>query len=79
MYRRIFTWLLVSTLAACAAAEGPVSSKRPPRPAEMVRTLGCGPNEVAVCIEINCDAEDYRCAPRGSARDLLTGEFEPPQ
>lgn len=74
----LFLTALIFSLAACGAT-GPVEDRRKPRPEEIARSLGCARDEVAVCIEINCDAEDYQCAPRGSARDMLSGEFEPPQ
>lgn len=69
---------VICALAGCAA-EGPSERRANPSVAEIARSLGCGRNEVAVCIDVNCEPEDYRCAPRASARDLLSGEFEPPQ
>ena len=43
---------------------------------EAARILGCSHNEVAVCIQTNCEIEEYYCAPRDDVKKMFrAGEF----
>lgn len=43
---------------------------------EAARLLGCGHEEVAVCIQTNCELEEYYCAPSDDVKRMLrAGEF----
>ena len=43
---------------------------------EAARLLGCDHDEVAVCIQTNCELEEYHCAPREDAKKMFrAGEF----
>ena len=45
-------------------------------PQEAARLLGCQDDEIAFCVETNCELEEYRCTQRSDVRDLLkAGEF----
>lgn len=64
--------LCLAVLAACATGET-VDRRYEPDVGEIRRMLGCGSDQVAVCIEVNCEPADYVCAARGDFRDM----FEP--
>lgn len=68
--------LAVPLFAACAT--GGDGAGRP-TVAEIARDLGCRHDEVAVCIEVNCQPDQFTCAPRDRVRDMMVPEFEPPQ
>ncbi len=70
---------ILFALAGCAsnsASElggraGPVNTGPEVDIEEIRAVLRCARNEVAVCIETDCDAEDYACAKRDDMRYLL--------
>lgn len=64
------TLLTVSALVACANS-GSVEKKREPDITQIAQELGCTSDQMPVCIEVNCEPEDYRCADRGDVRDLF--------
>ena len=50
--------------------------KRPPSAQEAARILGCNDDEVAICIQTNCEIEEYYCTPREDARKMFrAGDF----
>ncbi len=65
----------VACLAACASSE-PNYHPREPTAAEVAKLIGCGSEEVALCIEVNCELEEWRCADRNDVRDMFkAGDF----
>ena len=43
---------------------------------EAARLLGCDHDEVAVCIQTNCELEEYYCAPSDDVKKMFrAGEF----
>jgi len=64
-------------LSGCAA-ESPYPSSQVTQttPQEAARLLGCQNDEIAFCMETNCELEEYRCTKRSEVRDLLkAGDF----
>lgn len=67
--------ILVASLTACAGSE-PTALKREPSASEIAQIIGCAPNEVALCIEVNCELEEWRCADSNDVRDMFkAGDF----
>ncbi len=74
----LYTAILIA-LSGCAAQSpgelggraGPVNTGPEVDIEEIRAVLRCGRNEVAVCIETDCSAEDYACAKRDDMRYLL--------
>jgi hypothetical protein len=69
------TTILFACLTACASTEG---NDRTPTPtaAEVAKVIGCNSDEVALCIEVNCELEEWHCANRNDVRDLFkAGDF----
>lgn len=66
-------------LALGACASGDPRTTKPntqTTPAEAARILGCNEDEVAFCMEVNCELEEYYCANRNDVREMLkAGEF----
>ena len=62
--------LCLAVLGACATP-APVDRQREPRVDEIARALGCAADQVAVCIEVNCEPQDYVCAARGDVKELF--------
>ena len=60
----------LAVTGGCATGE-PIERDRDPDIREIARALGCSSTQVAVCVEVNCDPEDYVCAERGEMRDLF--------
>jgi hypothetical protein len=57
-------------LTACAGTD---PNYRTPTPgaAEVAKLIGCSTDEVAVCIEVNCELEDWQCSPRDDVRHMF--------
>jgi hypothetical protein len=53
-------------VAACASAE-PEERQAVPIAAAIARALGCGPDEMAFCVETICEFSDYYCTNREEA------------
>ena len=67
--------ILVASLTACAGSE-PTARTRDPSASEIAQIIGCSPQEVALCIEVNCELEDWRCADSNDVRDMFkAGDF----
>jgi hypothetical protein len=67
--------MILAMLTACAGG-GPVDPVREPGIEQIAEAIGCTSEEVAVCIEVNCDVEDYQCAARDDVRRMFkAGEF----
>jgi hypothetical protein len=48
-----------------------------PSPEEAASVLNCADEEIAICIQTNCELEDYACASREDARKLFkAGDFQ---
>jgi hypothetical protein len=65
--------LSLAALTACATGE-PVNREREPTIDEIRQMLGCADDEIAVCIAIDCDPDDYHCAEKESVEDMLGPE-----
>ena len=64
-----------SVLMSCAGRE-PVEQAAPPDVEQIARELGCGGDEVAVCIDVNCEPEEFQCVPRNDVKRFFkAGEF----
>ena len=67
--------ILVAFLTACASSE-PYERTREPTASEVAKLIGCRSNEVALCIEVNCELEEWRCADSNDVRDMFkAGDF----
>ena len=67
--------ILVALLTACASSE-PYERTREPTASEVAKLIGCRSNEVALCIEVNCELEEWRCADSNDVRDMFkAGDF----
>lgn len=53
------------------AAAGPVNTGPEVSIEEIRAVLNCRRDEVAVCMDTDCDAEDYACAKRDDLRYML--------
>lgn len=63
-------------LTACASSE-PNEHPREPSAAEIAELIGCNSDEVALCIETNCELKEWHCAPRNDVRDMFkAGDFD---
>ncbi len=60
----------VTTLIACAARQ-PVDRQADLDVAGIAKALGCTDDEVAVCVDVNCEPHEYRCANRADVKALL--------
>ena len=49
---------------------------RDPSPAEIAKMLGCTQSEIAFCMDVNCEPEEYACVDRTSTLDALSPGFE---
>lgn len=67
-------------LGACSGTETqPRDQHRYPTAQEAANALGCSDEEIAMCIEINCELEDYRCANKDDVRKMFKAdEFRHP-
>ena len=62
-------------LAACASTKS-TDRDRDPDISQIAELIGCRPDEVAVCIEVNCEPDQYACTNRGDVKDMFkAGEF----
>ena len=67
--------ILVALLTACASSE-PTTLRREPSASEVAKLIGCSSNEVALCIEVNCELEEWHCANSNDVRDMFkAGDF----
>ena len=57
-------------LSACASSEQTKALTQVDAK-EIAAAAGCSRDEVAVCIEIDCQPEEYRCAPRADVLSLF--------
>ena len=50
--------------------------KRPVSAEQAAKLLGCGDDDVAVCIQTSCELEEYYCTEREDVRKMFkAGEF----
>lgn len=71
-------WLFGACMSGLAGCAGNDPLGRPLQPDEndMAQVLGCTSDQIAVCIEVSCRPEHYRCTDRGDVRDMFrTDEF----
>lgn len=61
---------VIAGLTACAAG-APGDRIRNPDINEIARELGCTSEEVAVCVDVNCEPHEYQCAHRSDVKALL--------
>jgi hypothetical protein len=74
--RNFLLTILVASVTACASS-GPNEHPREPSAAEVAEVIGCNSDEVALCIETNCELEEWHCAPRNDVRDMFkAGDFD---
>ena len=67
---RVALIALTGMLGACASS-GQATGVDKVTAKEIARVAGCGRDEVAVCIEIDCDPHEYRCAARDDVAHLF--------
>ena len=71
--------LKIVGLAACASTKSTDRDRdrdRDPDISQIAELIGCRPDEVAVCIEVNCEPDQYACTNRGDVKDMFkAGEF----
>lgn len=73
--RNVLLTFIVACLTACASTG---ENHRTPTPtaAEAAKLIGCHSDEVALCIEINCELEEWHCVERDEVRDMFkAGDF----
>lgn len=68
--RNSLVTIVVTCLTACAGTE-PNYRTSEPSAAEVAKAIGCSSDEVAVCIEVNCELEDWQCSPRDDVRQMF--------
>ncbi len=68
--RKCLLIIFAASLVACASTE-PNSRTPEPTAAEVAKLIGCTSDEVALCIEVNCEIEEWRCADRNDVRDMF--------
>ena len=68
--RNCLAIVVVICLTACASTE-PNYRTSEPSAAEVAKAIGCSSDEVAVCIEVNCELEDWQCSPRDDVRQMF--------
>jgi hypothetical protein len=67
--------ILFAYLTACAGSE-PTALGREPSASEIAGLIGCSSQEVAMCIEVNCELEEWYCADSNDVRDMFkAGDF----
>ena len=73
----LFFALGVLSLCGCSSTETqPREKHRYPTAQEAANVLGCTEDEVAMCIEINCELDEYRCADSDDVRKMFkAGEY----
>jgi hypothetical protein len=65
----------ITGLSGCASTDG-AARDREPDVSQIAKTIGCRQDEVAICIEVNCEPEEYYCTNRGDVQDMFkAGEF----
>jgi hypothetical protein len=62
--------LCIAALAACASHD-PVERQPDADIAAVAKALGCSDDEVAVCVDVNCEPREYRCANKADVKALL--------
>ena len=66
-----------SSYGCASTPDDPVERTRMPSPEEAASVLNCADDEIAICIQTNCELEDYACASREDARKLFkAGDFQ---
>jgi len=60
-------------IGACANTQ---HAEREQHVKDIAQTIGCAEDEVAFCVETNCEPEEYVCTNRGDVREMFkAGEF----
>lgn len=70
--RTRYGWLaaMCVVLSACASSEQTRQLEKIDAK-DIAEAAGCTRDEVAVCIEIDCQPEEYQCAPRSAVLELF--------
>ena len=78
--RDLFTICCIVGLGGCATTEPePRDQHRYPTAQEAAISLGCSDEQLAMCIGINCELEDYYCADKDDVRKMFKAdEFRRP-
>jgi len=69
------------SLIGCASTDTESDSytanrMKSPTAQEAARVLGCSHDEVAICIEVNCEIEEFQCAAREDVKRMFkAGEY----
>ena len=64
--------LLCCLVALGACASGERLEPQSQRDIEEIsRTLGCAEDEIAFCIDVDCEPDEFRCVDKSSVRDLF--------
>ena len=71
-FRFHYCLIAVLALGGCSATDTQsVDRKRHPTPTQAAAALACNDDEMAMCMDTNCELEDYRCVDREAARKLF--------
>ena len=62
--------LCCAAIVGCASGE-PDYREREPDVRDIARAIGCGPKQVAVCVDAHCELDEYRCADEDDVRGLF--------
>lgn len=62
--------LSLAVLSACAG-DAPVDQRDEASDGEIAQALGCTPDQVAVCTDVNCEPDEFSCMEREDAKRLL--------
>jgi len=70
--RTRYVWLAAMCIvpSACASSEQTRQLQKIAAK-DIAKAAGCTRDEVAICIEIDCQPEEYQCAPRSAVLDLF--------
>lgn len=68
--RNIAVIALLGVFVAGCAVEGGRKLEKVGRH-EVAEFAGCGPDEVAMCVDTNCEPEEFKCVERGNAAQVL--------
>lgn len=64
----LLIWL--TALSACAGREA-VDRQPAPNIGKTTHTVDCPSGQVAVCVDVNCEPEEYQCADKENVKRLL--------
>ena len=66
--------LALIVLAGCAGTE-PVERRPKLTIGELGKALGCEPDEIPFCVDVDCALTDYYCADKAQALGTISPEY----